>query len=157
MATADIGVGGTSAARAASGGYYEDVVTGWTGWIGFGATMLILIGAFHAIAGFVGIFKDGYYVVPKKELLVSVDYTAWGWAHLIFGIVAILVAVGLMAGKTWARIFGVAFAIVSAITNLAFLQAQPVWSTLLIAFDVVLIWAITVHGREMSGSPSSQT
>ena len=137
--------------------YSDDGESGWTGYIGFAAMMLILIGCFHAVAGFVGIFKDGYYVVPKKELLVSVDYTAWGWAHLIFGIVAILVAVGLMAGKTWARIFGVAFAIVSAITNLAFLQAQPVWSTLLIAFDVVLIWAITVHGREMSGSPSSQT
>jgi len=137
--------------------YADETESGWTGYIGFAAMMLILIGCFHAVAGFVGIFKDGYYVVPKKELLVSVDYTAWGWAHLIFGIVAILVAVGLMAGKTWARIFGVAFAIVSAITNLAFLQAQPVWSTLLIAFDVVLIWAITVHGREMSGSPSSQT
>src|SRR4051794_10199999 len=76
MATAGIDVGGTSA-RARAGappdaGFYEDSVTIWTGWIGFAATMLILIGSFHAIAGFVGIFKDGYYAVPRRDLLVTV-------------------------------------------------------------------------------------
>lgn len=129
--------------------YADDTVSGWTGYIGFAAMMLILIGCFHAVAGFVGIFKDGYFAAPKRQLLITVDYTAWGWIHLAFGIVAILVAVGMLAGQFWARIVAVAFAIVSALANLAFLQAQPVWSTLIIAFDVLLIYALTVHGAEM--------
>ena len=132
--------------------YAEDTVSGWTGYIGFAAVMLILIGCFHAVSGFVGIFKDGYYTLPKSNLLVTVDYTAWGWAHLILGVLAILVAIGMMAGRTWARIVAVGFAILSALANLAFLNAQPVWSTLLIAFDVLLIYALTVHGAEMKHS-----
>ena len=127
---------------------YQDV-TGWTGWIGFAATMAVLIGFFHALAGVVGIFKDGYYAVPKRDLLVTVDYTAWGWAHLAFGILAIAVGFGMASGQMWARVFGVIFAVLSAVLNLAFLNASPVWSTTLIAFDVLLIWALTVHGREM--------
>ena len=151
MATAGVNVGGgaRSIVDPPAAVYDGAGSTLWSGWIGFASVMLIMIGCFHAIAGFVGIFKDGYYVAPKSDLLVTVDYTAWGWAHLIFGIVAVLVAVGMMAGKMWARIFGVVFAVLSATANLAFLNAQPVWSTLLIAFDVILIWALTVHGGEL--------
>ena len=130
--------------------YYVDAPeTGWTGWIVFAAVMLMVIGSFHAIAGFVGIFKDGYYVVPKRDLLVTVDYTAWGWAHLGFGLVAIATAIGMIAGNMLARVVGVIFAVLSAMANLAFLNASPVWSTMIIAFDVILIWALTVHGREL--------
>ena len=30
-----------------------------------------------------------------------------------------------------------------------FLQAQPVWSTIIIAIDVLIIYALTAHGREL--------
>lgn len=139
-ATGRDGVAGTSA---------RDVVTGWTGWIGFAASMLILIGAFHAVAGFVALFKDQYFLVTKSDLVVTANYTTWGWIHLGFGAVAILTGLGMLAGKMWARVVGVIFAILSAVVNLGFLSAYPVWSTMIIAFDVLLIWALTVHGREM--------
>src|SRR3954468_12217430 len=150
MATAGMNVPSNAARSVVDppSAYYTGA-TAWTGWIGFAGIMLILIGSFHAIAGFVGIFKDGFYVAPKADLLVSVDYTAWGWAHLIFGALAILTAVGMLSGRMWARIVGVAFAVLSAVVNLAFLNASPIWSTLIIAFDVLLIWALTVHGSEM--------
>jgi hypothetical protein len=132
-------------------GYDDDdlVMTGWTGWIAFASTMLIVIGCFHALAGLVGIFKDEYFLVPKRQLLIVTDYTAWGWTHLIFGLIAIATAIGLFAGALWARIVAVIFAVVSAVANLAFISAYPVWSTMIIALDVLVIWAITVHGREM--------
>jgi hypothetical protein len=129
--------------------YGETPVTGWTGWITFASVMLIVIGSFHAIAGFVGIFKDGYYLVPKQDLVVTVDYTAWGWAHLAFGLVAIVTAIGMGMGNMVARVVGVIFAVLSALANLAFINASPVWSAMIIAFDVLVIWALTVHGREM--------
>jgi hypothetical protein len=153
MAATDAGApgdGGTptrSRAEEAQARHVE--VTGWTSWIGFAATMLVLIGAFHAIAGFVGLFKEDYYLVPKRDLLVSVDYTVWGWIHIIFGIVAIITAYGLFLGKMWARVLGVLFAMVSTVTNLAFINAYPLWSVMIIAFNLLLIWALTVHGREM--------
>ena len=46
-------------------------------------------------------------------------------------------------------VLGVIFAITNATVNLAFISVYPVWSTLLIAFDVILIWALTVHGAEL--------
>lgn len=133
----------------AAGPYYVDVRSGWTGWIGFAASMLLLIGTFHAIAGFVGIFKDDYFAVSQKDLLVTVDYTAWGWTHLAFGLVAIVAAFGLLRGSMWARVLAVVFAILSAIVNLGFINAYPLWSTMIIVFDVLVIWAVTVHGAEM--------
>ena len=124
--------------------------TAWVGYIVFAASMMLLVGTFHAIAGLVGIFKDGYYAVPKSGLILSVDYTAWGWFHLILGIVVAGAGLAILAGKTWARIVGVLVAMFSALVNITFLSASPVWATIMIAIDVLAIWALTVHGDEMN-------
>jgi hypothetical protein len=81
--------------------------------------------------------------------VVNVNFNAWGWTHLIIGVVAILTGLGVLAGNTVARIVGVAVAVLSAIVNLGFISAYPVWSTLIIALDVVVIYAIIVHGDEV--------
>jgi uncharacterized membrane protein len=124
-------------------------VTGWAGWVTFAGIMLILLGSFQTIEGLVAIFKNGYYLVGPEGLVVNVDYTTWGWTHLIIGILAILTGAGLLAGNTAARVAGVVLAALSAIVNLAFLAAYPVWSTIIIAVDVIVIYAIVVHGREL--------
>jgi hypothetical protein len=123
--------------------------TGWVGWILFAAVIMVLTGTFQAIAGLVAIFNDAYYLVPSADLVVSVDYTGWGWAHLIAGILLIAAGIGVMTGQTWARIVGVVLAAISAIVNIGFLAAYPVWSVIVIALDVVIIYALCVHGREM--------
>jgi hypothetical protein len=43
----------------------------------------------------------------------------------------------------------VVVAVLSAILNLASLAAYPVWSTIVITLDVIVIYAIVVHGREL--------
>src|SRR4051794_10654312 len=73
-------------------------VTGWAGWVGFAGIMLIMLGIFQAIEGFVAIFDNGYFLVRPNGLVVNVDYTAWGWLHLIIGLIAVAVGVGLMSG-----------------------------------------------------------
>jgi hypothetical protein len=115
----------------------------------FGGTIMVLLGAFHAIQGLVALFDDEYFVVGQSGLVVSVDYTAWGWAHLILGLIVAGAGCGLLAGQMWARIVGVLVAMASAVVNLAFLAAFPIWSALMILFDVLIIWAITVHGSEL--------
>jgi hypothetical protein len=123
--------------------------TGWVGFIVFAGAMMLMLGCFHAIAGLVAIFKDEYFLVGKNGLVLSVDYTAWGWIHLILGIIIALAGVGLFAGQMWARIVGVFAALVSAIANIGFLSSYPIWSAIMIALDILIIWALTVHGREM--------
>ncbi|GAB3793973.1 DUF7144 family membrane protein [Nocardioides ungokensis] len=123
--------------------------TGWVGWIIFAATMMLMLGTFHAIAGLVALFDDGYYLVSKNNLVVHVDYTAWGWTYLIGGIIMVAAGAALFAGQMWARIVGVLVALVSSVVNLAFFSAYPWWSAIMITIDVFVIWALTVHGAEM--------
>lgn len=128
---------------------YTERQTGWVGWVVFAGVMLVMLGAFHVIQGLVALLRDEVFVVGKEGLVVNVDYTTWGWAHLIGGVVAVLVGVCLLAGQLWARIVAVVVAMLSAILNIAFLPAYPVWSALMIAVDILVIWAVTVHGSEL--------
>jgi len=125
--------------------------TAWGGFVVFAGVILVMLGAFQAIEGLVALFKSGYYLVTRNGLLISVDYTTWGWVHLLVGLAAIATGFGLLAGQTWARVTGIVIAALSALVNIAFLAAYPVWATILIAFDVLVIYALTVHGREVTG------
>jgi hypothetical protein len=127
----------------------RESVTGWAGWVAFAGIMLILLGFFQAIEGLVALFKNDFYLVGPEGLVVNIDYTAWGWVHIIIGAAAIAVGVGLMVGNMVARVAGVGIAVLSAILNLVFISAYPVWSTIVIAVDVIVIYAIVVHGREL--------
>lgn len=123
--------------------------TAWAGFVVFGGIMLIMLGGFQMIEGFVAILKDDYYYVTRNGLLLSLDYTAWGWIHLLIGLIAVAVGLGVLLGQMWARILGIAIAVISALANIAFLSAYPVWSTIVIAMDVIVIYALAVHGREV--------
>ena len=72
-----------------------------------------------------------------------------GWIHLVLGIVVALAGVGLLAGRAWARGVGITLAVLSAIANFLFIPHHPVWALLVIALDVVVIWALATHGREL--------
>ena len=123
--------------------------TGWVGWIVFASFMMLMVGSFHVIEGLVALLRDQYFLVGKKGLAVQVDYTVWGWVHLISGIVILAAGWSVLRGKVWARTVAVILAFVSAIENIGFLAAYPIWSTIMIALDVLVIWALTVHGGEI--------
>jgi hypothetical protein len=121
--------------------------TAWVGWIWFAGAMMILLGLFNAIEGLVALFDNKYYVVGPQGLLVF-DLSGWGWVHLIIGILAVIAGLALFTGALWARITAVVLATINAIAQLTFLSAFPVWATIVIALDVVVIWAVIVHGSE---------
>ena len=131
---------------------YAEEPSAWTGWVVFAGVMMIMLGAFQAVQGLVALFDDGFYLVRPDGLVVDVDYNTWGWVHLIIGVVGVVVGVGLLAGNTAARVLGVIIASLSALVNLAFISAYPVWSLLLIAIDIIVIYAIIVHGRELKST-----
>lgn len=114
----------------------------------FAAVMMIIIGVFHSIAGFAGILEDEFYVTTPNYIL-EFDATAWGWIHLIGGIVVLLAGFAVLQGSVWARTVGVIIATLSAIANFAFIPIYPVWSLAMVALAVFVIWALTVHGRDI--------
>jgi hypothetical protein len=115
----------------------------------FAAIALMMIGVFHFIAGLVGIFDDEFYVVTNKWVF-EFDTTTWGWIHLIGGVLVVLAGLSVLKGHMYGRIIGTIVASVSAIVNFAWLPYQPVWSTLMIALSIGVIWALTVHGRDVA-------
>ena len=126
--------------------------SGWAiGWSYFAAFMMIMIGAFHAIAGLVGIVDDEIYQ-PVGDYILKFDTTTWGWIHLIFGIVVVLAGFGLFSGAVWARTVGVIVALISAIANFAWLPYSPVAAIVIIAIDIAVIWALTAHGRDVTAA-----
>jgi len=109
-----------------SGGWEEQATpSSAIGFILFAAVMPILIGIFQGVAGLVALVNDTFYLATR-EYLFQFDITTWGWIHLILGIVVALAGVGLLAGRSWARVVGITLAVLSAIANFLFISSLPV-------------------------------
>jgi len=127
--------------------------TGWLGWIWFAGIMMIVMGSFNAIEGLVALFRGEYYVVTEAQVLVF-DLTAWGWITLLIGILVALAGAALLSGSAWARVVAVVLAVVNAVAQLAFVSVHPLWSTIVIALCVTVIWAVVVHGADAEAATS---
>ena len=122
-------------------------VTGWIGWVYFAAFMLIAVGFFQTILGFTAILNDEWFVKVGGTLLL-LDYTTWGWIHLILGIVSMVVGTGLFNGSTWARVVAVILVMFNFLAQFAFVSVYPIWSIIIMVVDVLVLYALTVHGAE---------
>ena len=123
--------------------------TGWVSFVVFAGVMLMMLGGLQAIEGLVALFNDDYYLATASGLIVNLDFTVWGWVHLVIGLVAVAAGLGVLAGQTWARVIGIVVAVLSAVANLLFLAAYPFWGIIAITLDVLVIYALAVHGREV--------
>jgi hypothetical protein len=121
-------------------------VSGWAvGGIAFAATVLTIIGVFQIIAGLVAIFDDDFYVVTANYTF-DLDASAWGWVHLLLGILLVATGWGLFSRSAWAGVTAIMLASLSAILNFFFIPYYPFWSILIIALDIWVIWALTRPG-----------
>jgi hypothetical protein len=117
--------------------------SGWAiGGTVFAGVIMLLVGAFHAIAGLVAILDDEFFVTTRNYTY-SFDVTSWGWIHLLVGIVIVLGGAYVFSGATWARFVGITLAGLSAIANFMFIPYYPFWSALIIALDVWIIWSLS--------------
>jgi len=121
----------------------------WAGWAVFGAIMLVIAGSVNVMQGLVALLDEGYFLVPSGDDLLLVDYGVWGVVSLLWGSLAIAAGMGIFAEKGWARWAAVAIAGVSILLQIGFLAAYPVWSGLIIAFDVLVILALTAHWSDV--------
>ena len=127
-------------------GPVEEDVSGWAvGGIAFAGTIMVMIGAFQAMQGLVAIFNDEFFVVARNYTF-DLDVTAWGWIHLIIGLVILATGFGLFARSTWAGVTAIFICMLSAISNFFFIPYYPIWAVLLIGLNVWVIWALTRPG-----------
>jgi hypothetical protein len=124
----------------------EENVSGWAvGIIAFAATIMTLVGVFQIVAGLTAIFDDEFFVVTANYTF-DFDVSAWGWIHLVLGVVMLATGLGLFARSTWAGVTAIFLAALSAIVNFFFIPYYPIWSLLVIGLDIWLIWALTRPG-----------
>jgi hypothetical protein len=119
----------------------------------FAGVVMIVGGAFQALEGLAGIVNDKYLVV-LPSYIYAFDLTVWGVIHLLIGLALVVIGVSLLRGQTWARVAGIIAAAVAAIVNFVFLPYAPVWAVVLIAIDMLVIWALAQYLRQPVPAPS---
>jgi hypothetical protein len=124
------------------------------GFTGYACLMLVLIGIFEAFAGLTGILEDEIYGDPRNYLF-DLGVVGWGIAHMVLGVALVAAGFMLVLGAVWARAIGVAVAAISAMVNFLSIPYYPLWSILVLALNIGVIWALTVHGRDIIGEESS--
>jgi hypothetical protein len=127
-----------------------DMDTAWTGWIGFAAIMLALIGSITFFEGLIAIFRDEYYVLTEGGALVF-DLTTWGWIMLFWGILLFIAGLGLAAKSGWARWFTIIAVSLNLLAQLGFLgnSQYPLWTLVLVSLQIVVLFALTARWRDV--------
>lgn len=126
-----------------------EVSAGAVGVTVFAGVLMIMAGVFHAIQGIVALINDTFFVYGQ-EYVFKFDVTGWGWAHLVLGVVVALAGFALFQGAVWARTVAVIVACVSILASFLWMPYYPIWSLVVVAFDVFVIWAVTAHGRDIT-------
>lgn len=116
--------------------------SGAVGGIGFAAFLLVIIGTFSMAGGLAAILDEDYLVVSRRYAF-DLDTQAWGWIHLVLGLAVLAVGVGLFLDTAWAGVISIVLAGLIAIDYFLFIPYQPVWSLVVIALCVWVIWALT--------------
>jgi hypothetical protein len=113
---------------------------------GLAGFLLILNGIYGFLVGLTAIIKGGFYTFHSGYLF-HWSTTGWGWLQLILGCVLFAAGVSVLLGMLWARIFGAVLAGFSAIASFMFMPFYPLWSIVVIAIDVYIVWALLSDGR----------
>jgi hypothetical protein len=128
----------------------EQQPSGWAiGWTAFAGITMIIMGGWWLISGLVALFNSEFFVVTQNWIF-QFDISTWGWIHLIIGIIVLLAGFGLFSGQVWARTVGVIIAVIATFVAFAWLPYYPIWAILYIVASIAIIWALTVHGRDIT-------
>jgi hypothetical protein len=113
----------------------------------FAGAMLIMIGSFQFLEGLAAVIKDQFFVIGDNYAF-ELDVTAWGWIHMLWGVLLFLAGWGIFSAATWARWFGIGACVLSAVAQFLYIPYYPIWAVLIIALNIACIWALTTYTRE---------
>jgi hypothetical protein len=120
----------------------------WTGWVVFASLMLSVVGGINIVQGLVALVQDDYFLVPNGDELLVLDFQAWGWVLIVWGLAQLGTGIGLNFGLGWARVCAIGLACLSILIQTLFLSAYPIWSAIIITLDVIVVYALTARWSE---------
>jgi hypothetical protein len=112
----------------------------------FAGVLLVTLASFEILQGLSAVLKDDL-LVAGPNYTYEIDVTTWGWIHMIVGAIALAAGIGILTGQVWANVVGIGLAALSALAQFMFLPYYPLWSLLIIAMDIIVIWALTEQIR----------
>jgi len=107
----------------------------------FAGVLILIVGVMHLLTGIAAIAKRDLFVIDSDEIF-RIDLTAWGWVHVVIAALIIVAGIGIVSGKAWGFLSGIGFAALSILANFVFAPLYPFWSLVIIAVDVLVIWAL---------------
>jgi hypothetical protein len=105
------------------------------------ASFMFILGVFHFFSGIAAFFRNSFYVVGTNYPY-AINNHAWGWIHVIGGVILAAAGLALFSGRAWARGLAIALVVLSAVGNFFFIPYYPLWALTMLALDVFVIWAI---------------
>jgi hypothetical protein len=117
----------------------------------FAGVLMLMNGVIAILQGISALAKDDVYT-RVGDYVYSINLTGWGVILLCIGAVSAITGWGILRGMSWARVCGIVLASLSAILQFMFLPYAPVWSVIMIAVDVFVIWALAVYHPASAGA-----
>jgi uncharacterized membrane protein len=119
----------------------------------FAGILMMITGLFNAMEGVVALARNEVYAITPRYIF-TFDLTTWGWIHIILGIIVLAAGVGVITGQLWGRVVGITIATLTILANFAFIPYYPVWSMLIIALNVFVLWVLCVYDRNAASAAS---
>ncbi|MCC3329592.1 DUF7144 family membrane protein [Nocardia abscessus] len=107
----------------------------------FAGVLILVAGVLHLLTAVAAISGREVFVVTEDQVFL-IDVAAWGWIHLTIGVLVVIAGLGIVVGKPWAFLAGLVLAAISILDNFLFVSIYPFWALVLIAVDVLVIWAL---------------
>ncbi|WP_042372807.1 DUF7144 family membrane protein [Streptacidiphilus neutrinimicus] len=116
----------------------------------FAAVLLLVVGVLAVLQGIAAVHGDSIYA-SVGTYAYKFNLTAWGWIHMTIGVLSVAAGFGVLRDASWGRTLGISVASLSIVASFLFLVYLPVWSLVIIAIDVFIVWALVSY----AGSPES--
>ncbi|KIQ61935.1 membrane protein [Kitasatospora griseola] len=110
----------------------------------FAGVLMLVTGLLELFRGIMAVARDDIFVTTPNYVF-KFDLTSWGWIHVVVGALVALTGLFVIRGLAWARIAGVVIASVSVVDSFLAIPYYPLWSVVVIALDVFIIWALCAY------------
>ncbi|HET6533595.1 MAG TPA: hypothetical protein VFH03_23655 [Actinoplanes sp.] len=126
--------------------------TGWVAWVLLGGIVLVLLGTLHAGLGLIALFRPEVLASTRSAEAIPIGLEVLATIHLLLGAAAVVTGVGLFRGDRWARLIAIQLGCLACIVNFALIAVYPVWTVIALAFSIIVVYAVAVHGPEVAGA-----
>jgi hypothetical protein len=104
--------------------------------------MMMIVGLVEFFQGLVAVINGNQFFVTTPNYVFQLNVTTWGWIHLVLGAVIAVAGLFIFTGNIVARSLGMLLAGLQALANFVWLPYSPLWSIIIIAIDVFIIWSL---------------